>query len=89
MLAPMITPIACESFISPEFTNPIIITVVAAEDWITAVIIAPSTTPLMGLEVAFSSQCSSFPPASFSRAALRVCIPKRNRAIPPSRFSTS
>lgn len=89
MLAPMMTPIACDSFISPELTKPIIMTVVAADDCITAVIIAPSTTPLMGLDVAFSSQVSSFPPASFSSEALRVCIPKRNRAIPPSRFSMS
>ena len=57
MLAPMMTPIACDSFISPELTKPIIMTVVAADDCITAV--------------------------------LRVCIPKRNRAIPPSRFSMS
>ena len=37
MLAPMMTWIACLKFISPEFTNPTTITVVAEELWIIAV----------------------------------------------------
>ncbi len=32
IFAPIMTPITCDSFISPEFTKPTIITVVAAED---------------------------------------------------------
>ena len=37
ILAPIITPIACDSLIIPEFTKPTTITVVADDDWITAV----------------------------------------------------
>lgn len=42
----MMIPIACLSFIIMEFTNPMTITVVADEDWITQVTPAPSATPL-------------------------------------------
>ncbi len=41
-LAPIIIPIACLSFIIPEFTKPTTITVVADDDCITAVTAAPS-----------------------------------------------
>ena len=35
MFAPSTMPIACESFIMPEFTKPTTIADVAEEDWIT------------------------------------------------------
>ena len=53
ILAPIITPIACDSLIIPEFTKPTTITVVADDDWITAVTKAPSMMALKGLEVIF------------------------------------
>ena len=42
MLAPMMIPIACATFIIPEFTKPTTITVVAEEDWMIAVTAVPS-----------------------------------------------
>ena len=89
IFAPIITPIACDNFIIPEFTKPTIITVVAAEDCISAVTPAPSATPFSGLEVIFSSHCSSLPPASFSKASDKVCIPNINTARPPNSDNTS
>ena len=44
-MAPMITPMACLTFIMPELTKPTTITEVAEEDWITAVTPVPSSTP--------------------------------------------
>ncbi len=43
-LAPIMIPMAWDSFIIPELTNPTTITVVAEEDWITAVTPAPNST---------------------------------------------
>ena len=48
-IAPMMTPMACRTFIMPELTKPTTITEVAEEDWITAVTAVPSSTPLMGV----------------------------------------
>ena len=50
MTAPMITAIAWRSFIMAEFTKPTTITLVADEDWITAVTPVPSKMPLNGVE---------------------------------------
>ncbi len=55
MLAPIITPTAWCSVMIPEFTKPTTITVVAEEDWITAVTPAPRRTPFTVLEVMFPS----------------------------------
>jgi len=51
MLAPMMIPIACATFIIPEFTKPTTITVVAEEDWMIAVTAVPSSTPFNGVFV--------------------------------------
>ena len=51
MFAPMMIPIACFSFIIPELTKPMTITVVAEEDWITLVTQVPSATPFSGVLV--------------------------------------
>ena len=47
--APIMIGIACRSFIIAEFTKPTTITLVAEEDWITAVTPVPSRIPLTGL----------------------------------------
>ena len=64
MLAPMITPTACSSFMIPELTKPTTMTVVADEDWMTAVTARPRRTPEKRVEVSFSSSCSMRPPES-------------------------
>ena len=83
MLAPMMMPTAWVSFIIPEFTKPTTITVVAEDDWITAVTPAPRSTALMGLDVSFSRIRSRRPPDSFSSPWPMVSIPYRNSARPP------
>ena len=47
--APMIMAMAWRSFIMAELTKPTTITLVADEDWITAVTPVPSKMPLSGL----------------------------------------
>ena len=83
IFAPIITPTACSSFIIPEFTKPTTITVVADEDWITAVTPAPSSTAVIGLDVAFSRKDSIFPLEAFDNPCPITCIPYKNMAIPP------
>ena len=67
ILEPIITPMVCRSSITPEFTRPTSITVIAEEDWMAMVIPAPSKRLLIGLEVMRLSSFSSLPPAIFSR----------------------
>ena len=87
-LEPMITPTVCPSSMIPEFTRPTSITVMAEEDWMAIVMPAPSKRLLKRLSVIFFSSCSSRPPASFSRLADMVDIPKRKKARPPHRVIT-
>ena len=75
MLAPIIIGMTCERRISPEFTKPTSITVVADDDCTTAVTRIPRSSPLKRLEVSFSNICSSLPPASFSSLSLIRFIP--------------
>ena len=83
IFAPMIMPIACESFIMPEFTKPTTMTVVAEDDWMTAVTPAPKSTANMELDVRRSKSSSNFPPETFSRPLPMTLIPYRNNASPP------
>ena len=53
MLAPMMIHTACRSVIMPELTKPTTMTVVAEEDWMTAVMPAPTATPRKRLAVSF------------------------------------
>ena len=64
-------------------------TVVALEDWMTAVMAAPTATPKMRLEVSFSRICFIRLPAAASRPPLIICMPYRNSASPPSRLKMS
>ena len=75
ILAPMIIPTACSSFIIPELTKPTTMTVVADDDWITAVTPAPSNTANKVLDVNFSSITSNLPPDVLARPSPITCIP--------------
>ena len=75
MLAPMMMPMARSSLRMPELTSPTTMTVVAEEDWITAVISAPSSTLLKMLEVILVRMISSLEPASFSSPDPMMFIP--------------
>ena len=83
ILAPIITPTAWDSFIIPELTKPTTITVVADDDWMTAVTPAPNSTALKMLSVIFSRIRSIRPPDAFDRPLPITSIPYRKRARPP------
>ena len=83
MLAPIMIPTACESFMIPELTNPTTITVVADEDCITAVTPAPKRTAKILLVVNFSRIVSNLPPAILDRPLPIIFIPYRNSDKPP------
>ena len=89
MLAPIIIHTAWRRVIMPELTKPTTMTVVAEEDWMTAVMTAPTSTPSRRLEVSFSRMLFIRLPAAASRPELIICIPWRNRAKPPSRLNMS
>ena len=75
MLAPMMIHTACCSVIIPELTKPTTITVVAEEDWMTAVMPAPTATPRMRLAVSRSRMRFMRLPAALSRPLLIICMP--------------
>ena len=75
MLEPMMTPMVCPSSMTPEFTRPTSMTVMAEEDWMAMVMPAPSSRLLKGLEVMRLSSRSSLPPAIFSRLLDMVVMP--------------
>ena len=75
MLEPMMTPMVCPSSITPEFTRPTSMTVMAEEDWMAMVIPAPSSRLLMGVEVMRLRRRSNRPPAIFSRLLDMTYIP--------------
>ena len=82
ILAPMMIPIACATFIIPEFTNPTTITGVAEDDWMIAVTTVPKRSPLIGVVVSlYNTSSSLFPATLFSPSPIRD-IPKRNKATP-------
>ena len=85
MFEPKSTPIVCESSISPEFTRPTSITVVADEDCMAIVIPAPRTRHFTGFDVIALSVFSSRPPAILSRPDDMTCIPYRKKVSPPKR----
>ena len=70
----------------PELTKPTTITVVAEEDWITAVMPAPTATPRKRLAVSFSRICFMRLPAAASSPVLIICMPYRKSARPPNRL---
>ena len=75
MLAPMIIPMAWLRSISRALTNPTTMTVVAEDDWIMAVIKAPTSTPTTRLLVSIASSFLVFAPADFCNPSAISCIP--------------
>ena len=84
---PKITPTVCGSSMIPELTNPMSITVMADEDWMAIVMIAPIVSPLKGLSVALRRSFSSLPPAVFFKDSDSTRIPYRKKASPPNKVT--
>ena len=83
ILAPIITGTACVNFITPELTKATTITVVADDDWITAVTNIPISNPRILVEHNLPRIFSNFPPEIVVKLSLKTDIPKRNRQRPP------
>ena len=88
ILEPIITPTACLSVMIPELTKPTTMTVVADEDWITAVTAKPNRNPFQTVPLIFARMVCSLPPAWRSSAFPMVSMSNRNSARPPSREIT-
>ena len=65
ILAPMITPMDCAKVRRPAFTKLTTITVVAEEDWISAVMSIPVKTPVTRLVVIAVRMRRNLSPANF------------------------
>ena len=83
ILAPITMPNACFSVISPAFTKPTVMTVVALLDCKTAVTAAPNATPTIKTPVNASSIFCNFSPAARCRPSPINCMPYKNNARPP------
>ena len=83
ILAPNRIPIAWGRVINPAPTNPTVITVVALEDWISAVATAPVSTPRSGVVVNRARIPRRFDPAISFSARVMASIPMRNMPTPP------
>ena len=83
MLAPMMMAPACVRLISPTFTNPTIMTVVAEELLMMAVTAAPIPTPAKRLLETLASMVRMLEPAARSRLEPIVFIPIMNTVMPP------
>lgn len=88
-LAPMIMLMDWPRVITPEFTKPTTMTVVAEELCITAVTRRPVRKPTTGLSVSLPSTCLRLLPARRSRDCPMMFIPKRKRLRPPSSVKAS
>lgn len=86
ILAPKITPIACETFIMPELTKPTTMTEAAEEDWMTHVTAVPNKKPFKGELVSRYKMSSSLFPATFLSPSPIEDMPYKKRATPQSRF---
>ena len=82
ILDPIIMAAAWLSVITSAFTNPITITVVAEELWITAVTKAPIKTPAIRLLANFSNNAFILSPANSFKLSLIIFIAKINTPIP-------
>ena len=65
MFAPKMMPIACDRFSSPALMKPMTMTVVALDDWMTAVTSVPASTATMPLRAKNCRTFFMFSPAIF------------------------
>lgn len=89
IFAPIITPIDCSNVNKPAFTKLTTMTVVAEDDWISAVINMPVNTPVTRFVVIAVRIFLSLSPANFCKPSLIIFIPYRNKAKDPSNFKKS
>ena len=83
MLAPMMTATAPPSDINPALTKPTTITVVADDDWMTAVTAVPVRMPLSGLSVILPKMVRIRLPAAFCSPSLIIFMANKKMASAP------
>lgn len=83
MLAPKITPGACPKVRRPATTKPTVATVVAVDDWMTAVVRAPVAAPERGVWVTRASHRCSRSSATALSPSVMILMPSRNKPRPP------
>ena len=84
MFAPMMTGMDCRRLRSPELTKPTTMTVVADDDWMTAVTARPVRRPENRPFVSLARIAFRELPARFSSAVPMTLMPNRNRLREPS-----
>lgn len=89
MFAPKMMPIDWTSDSNPALMKPITITVVALEDWITAVTRVPASTATMPFRAKNCSSFFMFSPAIFWMPSPISFMPKTKRLSPPSTLTTT
>ena len=89
MLAPMMTVMDCTSVSSPALTKLTTITVVALDDWMSAVMSSPVSTPVTRFLVMAVRMERKRLPAIFCSPSLIIFIPYRNRPSEPTRARKS
>ncbi len=89
MLAPMITPIACVSFMTPLLTNPTTMTVVIELDWTTQVTMTPTSSAKKRLPVTAPIIRRRLLPATACIPSDMFFMPSRKMPRPPINSLTS
>jgi hypothetical protein len=83
IFAPNTRPNPCGKVSKPALTKPIVVMVVALEDWTSSAMIAPQNAPDSGVAAALPSTVRSPEPASALRPVVMTVMPSKNRPTPP------
>src|SRR5690606_5503218 len=83
ILAPIITPMACEKESTPALTKPMVASVVAVEDCTIKVKATPEVIALKGEPVNRPNHCLNVSPAISLRLSVIKVMPSKNKPIPP------
>src|SRR6516164_8990763 len=81
--APKTRPRPCGNVSKPALTRPIVVMVVALDDWTRSVTSAPQKEPRSGVAAALLSTVRSAEPANAFRPSVMTVMPRRKRPMPP------
>src|SRR5579871_482457 len=82
-LAPKTRPSPCGNVSKPALTRPMVVIVVALDDWTRSVTSAPQKEPRSGVDAALPSTVRSAEPANAFRPSVMTVMPRRKRPTPP------
>src|SRR5262249_29519363 len=81
--APKTRPSPCGNVNKPALTRPIVVMVVALDDWTRSVTSAPQKEPCSGVAAALPSIVRSAEPANAFRPSVMTVMPMRKSPTPP------